>query len=370
MEIQEKIKSKIEVTKSFYSKYEKFIPIISFFSGFTWDSVTLTRIDQLSDNLIILLYILLLGAAIVFQAFTEKGLITQSLMVKYSEWYPAVIQFFLGGLFSTYVVFYFQSASFTKTALFLILLIGLLIANEFLHKRLTNLYLVLSLYFLAAFSFFIFFLPMITEVMNIWTFLLGGFFSLLFVGLIVWLFAKKQIFDTQEKIIRHSGLVLGLYLLLNLFYFFNWIPPVPLSMKYTGIYHNVYRDEDSYNLKQEKPEWYQLFKSDDKDFNYVEGDTAYCFAAVFAPTNLDKKILHQWQFYSEKEGEWVTSDRRGYELHGGREGGYRGYTYKKNVKPGEWRVNIITEDDLLLGRIEFDITDSKETSREWEILKK
>jgi hypothetical protein len=232
------------------------------------------------------------------------------------------------------------------------------------------LYLLLSLYFLAAFSFFIFFLPVVIKVMNTLTFLTGGLISLAVVGSIIYLFYRKEIFETKEKLKHHAGLILGLFLFFNLLYFLNWIPPVPLSMKYAGVYHKVNRNGDVYSLKQEKPEWYQFFKTDDSNFNYVEGDTVYCFAAVFAPTDLRKKILHHWQFYSEKEGEWFTSDRRGYELHGGREGGYRGYSFKRNVKPGEWRVDIITEDDLLLGRIDFEIIAGKEIKREWEILNK
>ena len=156
--LKENIKSKIEKTKSFYSKYERFIPILSFFAGFSWDSLTLTRIDQIMDSLIIFLYLILLGVAIVLMVFTDRGIINTPLIKKYSEWFPAIIQFFLGGLFSTYVVFYFQSASFTRTSLFLIILVGLLIANEFLHNKLKNLFLLLSLYFFAGFSFFIFFI--------------------------------------------------------------------------------------------------------------------------------------------------------------------------------------------------------------------
>ena len=90
---------------------------------------------------------------------------------------------------------------------------------------------------------------------------------------------------------------------------------------------------------------------------------------MFAPTNLTKKIYHEWQIYSDNKSEWLTSDKRGYELIGGREGGYRGYTMKKNIRPGEWRVNIITEDDLLLGTINFDIISDNDRQRTWEIIK-
>ena len=42
-----------------------FMPAVFFFSGVTYDTVTLTRIDRLQDNLLLLVYLLLLGVLIV-----------------------------------------------------------------------------------------------------------------------------------------------------------------------------------------------------------------------------------------------------------------------------------------------------------------
>ena len=42
-----------------------FMPAVFFLSGVTYDTLTLTRIDRLLDNLILLLYLVLLGALIV-----------------------------------------------------------------------------------------------------------------------------------------------------------------------------------------------------------------------------------------------------------------------------------------------------------------
>ena len=123
-------------------------------------------------------------------------------------------------------------------------------------------------------------------------------------------------------------------------------------------------------LHYQQPKWYQVFKTDDNEFYYNEGDSVYCYAAVFAPTNLNQKIYHEWQLYSTNKSEWLSSDKLGYELKGGREGGYRGYTLKKNIKPGEWRVKIVTEDNLLLGTISFKIIPDNRINRVWEIIKK
>ena len=45
-----------------------------------------------------------------------------------------------------------------------------------------------------------------------------------------------------------------------------------------------------------------------------------------------------------------------YEITGGRDDGYRGFTYKANIIEGQWRVDVITEEEsLLLGVIEFEV---------------
>jgi len=42
------------------------------------------------------------------------------------------------------------------------------------------------------------------------------------------------------------------------------------------------------------------------------------------------------------KGEWVSVSMPGFSLTGGRDSGYRGYTYKTNLTAGEWRVRIQT----------------------------
>ncbi|NTV84115.1 MAG: DUF2914 domain-containing protein, partial [Bacteroidales bacterium] len=158
----------------FYQQYHKYLPVVSFAGGFLWDSFTLTRIDRMSDNLILLGYIFLLGLTIILINVSENKLTSKQLVFKYQNWYPLLTQFFFGGLFSSYVVFYFQSAALTKNWLFLGGLIILLFANEFLEKRLKNIYLQLTLYFLVTFSFLIFFIPVLMKVMNTFIFLLSG----------------------------------------------------------------------------------------------------------------------------------------------------------------------------------------------------
>ncbi|HEX4922592.1 MAG TPA: DUF2914 domain-containing protein, partial [Bdellovibrionales bacterium] len=40
---------------------------------------------------------------------------------------------------------------------------------------------------------------------------------------------------------------------------------------------------------------------------------------------------------------------------GGREEGFRGFTFKQNYQPGDWRVKIETTDGREIGRITFEV---------------
>jgi hypothetical protein len=74
--------------------------------------------------------------------------------------------------------------------------------------------------------------------------------------------------------------------------------------------------------------------------------------------------VHHWQVYNEKSDQWQTTDKRKYGIVGGRDGGYRGYSFKKNIRPGTWRVDVKTDDGLLLGRIGFEVVAGSGTAGE------
>lgn len=109
-------------------------------------------------------------------------------------------------------------------------------------------------------------------------------------------------------------------------------------------------------------------KKSDKTFHYVEGDTVFCFASIFAPTKLTKKCFHQWQKYFPQKKKWITTDNLGYKITGGRDGGYRGYTYKRYISPGEWRVDVKIEDGAILGRINFEIIEAEKKDRHFKTI--
>jgi hypothetical protein len=144
---------------------------------------------------------------------------------------------------------------------------------------------------------------------------------------------------------------LGLIVVLVGFYFLNWIPPVPLSMKFGGVYHNITKADGTYYLMFEQGTWYQFWKRSDDPFRGEE--PAYCFTAVFAPVDMRTTIYHRWQYRPPGSQGFSMTDRIGFAISGGREGGYRVYTAKQRLIPGDWRVDVETAEGRIIGRVRF-----------------
>ncbi len=347
-----------------------FTPAVFFFAGVSYDTITLTRIDQLFDNLILMAYLGLLGLLIVMigrQSFkppdVEEDLASMGavprLLARGRPYYRHAIQFLLGGLFSAYAIFYLQSASLTTTAIFFGVLMTVLVANEFFRDRLSSLKLLVGLYALVCFSFFTYFLPVLVRFMNTFIFLLGAFLSLAVALWVVELILKGSPNQSRkEKVLTGLPAVVLVGVMVG-FYFLNWIPPVPLSLKFGGFYHEIVKRGDVYGLGFEEAAWYDFLKRSDDPF-HGEGPV-YCFTAVFAPVDLETTIFHHWRYRTTRpdgEEQFLSSDRISIPISGGREGGYRAYTVKQHLTPGDWQVDVETETGRLIGRVAFRVEEA------------
>ena len=47
-------------------------------------------------------------------------------------------------------------------------------------------------------------------------------------------------------------------------------------------------------------------------------------------------------------------------ISGGREGGYRTYTFKQRLDPGDWRVDVETEDGRVVGQVSVAVAERVE----------
>ncbi|MGD9852070.1 MAG: DUF2914 domain-containing protein [Nitrospirales bacterium] len=344
--------------------FKPFLPAVFFFAGVTYDSVTLTRIDRLFDNLILLLYLSILGALVILTGRFQLGLIPQaipspsrsilSLIHQARPHFDKALQFLLGGLFSAYAILYSQSASLTTTSIFLGLIVLLLVSNEFLRNRYSSIKMIMALYALVTLSFLTFFLPVVTGWMNAWVFMTGAVLS----GFIVWKIVRLILAGIPDISMKAPiYLCLPAFLVIGLcsaLYFLNWIPPIPLSMKFGGFYHHIEKTGEKYHLTFEEGPWYVIGQHSD----HVAGTDhpVFAFTSVFAPVSLHTTVFHHWQWKSHQDSaSFSTTDRIPVTISGGREHGYRMYTMKQHLLPGEWRVNVETEDGRTIGRIHLQV---------------
>lgn len=275
---------------------------------------------------------------------------------KYEEYLPLAIQFFLGGLCSAYVIYFSRSVSLTKTLSFFIILVILLFANELLKKRISNKYLQFSAYFFVNFTFFTFFVPVLIKEMSTKVFLISGAISLtITLCLIIFIYAISSSTRKELHIGKMLGLISGIYLMINSFYFLNLIPPVPLALEEGLVAYNVEKKDNNYEVTYEKELWYRFWSNNNISHSYSQDSSVYVFTSIFAPTELKKAVAHQWKWYNSNTGDWEVTDRIEFEITGGRDGGYRGYTYKDGMIEGPWQVDVITENNQIIGMINFEI---------------
>jgi len=220
----------------------------------------------------------------------------------------------------------------------------------------------ISAFFTALFSYLIFFLPVILGKMNDSIFLLSGIMTFIITGIFIYIvswFAPLRILKSIPMLALSIGTI---FTVVNVLYFTNIIPPIPLSLKDMGIYRSVVKiDDNLYTTSGEKHSWFENFIGS-YEIRMLPGQPLYAWSSIFAPSNLTVDVIHVWQ-YKDPSGVWVTASRMDLKIVGGRDNGFRTYSVKENVFPGVWRVNVETPRGQLLGRINFKLepSDGNET---------
>lgn len=333
---------------------------VAFVGGFVSDFLLLNQVDNIVDNSILLFYVILamVSILVIYAAAADK--LPESSNNFFKTYAPLAMQYAFGGLMSGMLIFYGRSASILDSWPFLAIIATMIYLNETVRDRSGRLVMTLSMFFVGLFSYVVLVVPVILGRMGEWIFVLSGVLALIIMyGFLLLLrYIIPNFLALQMRVVVFSvGTIFGVF---NILYFWNIIPPIPLSIKEVGIYHSVVRFENGgYQLKYEKGEWWQPWKRSDTVFHPEDGGNVYCFARIFAPTRLSTEIYNRWEFYDESKKEWVTSARVDYPIQGGRSDGYRGYSQIGNFKPGKWRCSVETARGQILGRERFSIDTSE-----------
>ncbi|HAF01780.1 MAG TPA: DUF2914 domain-containing protein [Methylophilaceae bacterium] len=263
-----------------------------------------------------------------------------------------LLQFLFGSLLSALFILYFKSASHLPAIVVSLFLGILLVANEFLESQYKRFTLSWALLGLCAMLLFNFALPfLLGSVHAIWFYLS----TMLGAGIVVFLYQKTP---------QHLGSIVPVWLIalaLMLAYAVDMIPPVPLVKRDIAIVYDIKKVAGHYQLLQQASPWWVFWRKTSEDLKVASGQRVYCFSSIFAPAGLTTKLYHHWQLHT-KNG-WATQSIAEFDLNGGRQNGYRGYTYKSNISAGQWRVRIETETNKTIAiqyfTVEAETADSK-----------
>ncbi|MEP2025693.1 MAG: DUF2914 domain-containing protein [Reichenbachiella sp.] len=345
----------------FFIKNKKYAPIAFFIGGFIFDTLTLGRIDRTYDLTMLCLH--MISLTFMIYAFNLAGdkRWKHTILERFESYFPLAIQFFFGALSSAYVIYFSRSVSLTKTVSFFSILVLLLVANELLKRKLSNKYLQFSVYSFISFTFFTFMIPVFIKQMNTFVFVCSGLLSLCCtLALVVKVYRRSARTRKEVHLGKLLSLVVGIYSLIYVFYFYRLIPPVPLALKSGLVGHQVKYEDGKYSVLYEKDEWYVFWRVHRLKLLWRPNEKVYVFTSIFAPTDLEKAVYHRWKWYNAKTENWENVEDIGINVRGGRTDGYRGYTYKHWVKPGQWKVEVITEEGLVLGMVDFEIVKTRE----------
>ncbi|HUO55945.1 MAG TPA: DUF2914 domain-containing protein [Candidatus Paceibacterota bacterium] len=337
--------------------YERFISPLALVAGFISDNfILLKRVDFWFTDALLFFYLVVSALCIIALNIIESGRVRNQLIVRFAPFIPVVMQFSFGGLFSGYLSLYSRSASFLASWVFVVLLAVLLLGNERFMRLYVRFSFQISVYFGVLFSFLIFFLPIIFHQIGPKMFISSGALSLLVMTLFLMILARlvPEVVKKNKTVIARSIAVI--YIMFNILYFNNIIPPLPLALKDSGVYHNVvHLTSGTYELTGEPLAWYQDYLDYNNVFHETPNDRAYVYTSIFAPTGLTTIVQDQWQYYDPAARKWTTTDTIAYEITGGRDAGYEGYTYKGYLTPGDWRVNVLTQYGQIIGRVAFTV---------------
>ncbi len=342
----------IERINSLYSKYESHLSSLFLVGGFVFDILTLRRVDNFFENFVIVLYFIITASIIIVLNRNKNE--EENKDSRLDFWLLNLLQFSLGGLLSAFLVLYFRSATLSVSWPFLLLLLLSFIANERLKHHYQRLVYQVSFLFLALLLFSIFSLPVVFGLIGPLIFILSGLVSLLFVWLYLGLLNKISVGKVRQSMKMLWTSIALIFGFVNVLYFTNIIPPLPLSLKEGDIYHYVVKDGmGNYNVIAEEKSWLNYFKIREQVTSYP-GESLYAYTAIFSPAKFNTSIIHRWQSYDSENGRWVTFSKITLNTSGGRDNGYRTYS-ASSVTPGIWRVEVLTLNGQVLGRIGFEV---------------
>jgi hypothetical protein len=339
--------------KAWYMRNERLLLSGSLAVGFVLDVVTFRSLQIWTTFWLLGVYVVIASLGTLYvHVFDARGAVWQG-----AHWprlriaAPVLTQLALGALLSMSLQFYWFSGVFSVSWPIIGLLLVLIVVNEAFRHAYTRPVMQMAMLAFVLSSYFSQLFPYLFTSLEAWTFVAGGFTSFILSMSLV-LLLQASVPRSHLPTGQMAMAICGVFLAMNALYFTGIIPPIPLSLREAGIYHDVRREGDAYVLTVETDTafdaiWPWLV------VHPTSTGRLYAFTAIYSPAQLDTTIFHRWERYDPSLREWVTKRRLSFPIRGGRPDGYRGYTYVAGIEPGEWRVDVETVRGQVLGRLRF-----------------
>lgn len=382
--------------QAFREKHAKAEIVVFFSIGFVFDLLTLDRIDSWLTLVQQAIYLSILAGMLLLEQRHALGLFApKGVLGKAWRFHEDAMHFFFGSLLSSYTLFYFKSASGFQAVAFMLALVALLVINELPRFRKLGPLMRFALFSLCLSSYLAYVIPVLVGHVNWWLFTIAIVMaSAVTVGIYKriekWGAQNPNVvapnsasFQAISANVRGRRLLyvsLAVQVVFLTLYFVRALPPVPLSLTYLGVFHNVSVIEEpievappkkaakpdappakvptkkAYLLEHNRPLW-KFWQKGDQSFSARPGDKAWVFMRVFAPRGYKDPIFVKWSYDDPKHG-WRSGGNRT-RLHiyyaGGRDDGSATFAYHSDPKPGDWKAEVQTEDGRDIGEIHFTV---------------
>ncbi|MEK7100938.1 MAG: DUF2914 domain-containing protein [Patescibacteria group bacterium] len=335
------------------ARNERHLGAAAFVFGFATDLVTFTVLSVAYANLVFAGYLTLATVAVLLSSLVPRSReYLNQWMRGLSIIAPLAAQYAIGGMLSGFMIFYTKSAELSASWPFLLLLAAVFVGNEFFRLQYKYLAFQLGLLYFALYGYLIFALPLFLGRLGPDVFLMSTGASLAVFAVFLYVLRRINRLELMRSLRYLLPGAVATLLLVNVAYFTGALPPIPLTMPESGIYHSLARVEGRYVAMSEPARaWYKVWEP--RLLHTAGGTSLYAFTSVAAPIKFGTTVTHRWEWYDKNIGSWVTKSRIEFPISGGRPGGYRGYSVYAPTEAGEWRVSVETRNGQVIGRVPF-----------------
>ncbi|MFU8802761.1 MAG: DUF2914 domain-containing protein [Bradymonadaceae bacterium] len=322
----------------YWQRVKRWAPLSLFVGGFLFDVVTLGAEINPKALLAVCGYALVVPFFFVMRA--------KSWAMNYQRWFTGALHLAIGSLFSALAVLYFRSAGQFFTSIIVIALFTAMVWNEFARRDDSQRELLWGIYCVSLVMLFNFLWPyIIGSVRPLWFYVS----TLSAVGLI---WGLKVVARVPVKTVRTATAIAAL---LAVLYPLGWIPPVPLVMENSLVGTSFKRADGEYTVTVEPQGLVTRIGLKTPTLHRAGREPVYVLTAISAPKRATAELEHRWQ-HKGPDG-WTTTDVMSIKISGGRQRGWRAYSFKRNMQPGRWKVQTALVGGAILGSENFELVE-------------